>query len=92
MLYLYLSLNIQTQSIIIEIIKLAYQRAVAKYHLDYNPAADVVLNAIIGLGLEIEICDAWIWVSGNTEAHKETLKAAHYQAMREDLVDWGAIA
>lgn len=37
------------------------------------------LNAIIGLGLNIEICGSWIWVSGDTKPHKEVLKAAGYR-------------
>lgn len=36
------------------------------------------LNAIIHLGLTIEICGTWIWVSGDTRPHKEALKAAGY--------------
>lgn len=37
------------------------------------------LNAIIGLGLTIEICGSWIWVSGDTRPHKEILKGAGYR-------------
>ncbi len=37
------------------------------------------LNAIQGLGLTIEICGSWIWVSGDTRPHKEALKAAGYR-------------
>lgn len=36
--------------------------------------------AIIHLeGLNIELCGAWLWVSGNTYAHREALKAAGYR-------------
>ena len=45
---------------------------------DYGAAFNDALNAILGLGLEIEICGTWIWVSGDTRPHKDTLKAAHY--------------
>ena len=31
------------------------------------------------LGLTIEICGSWVWVSGNTKPHKEALKAAGYR-------------
>ena len=54
---------------------------------DYSGKADIssdtakygenlcdALNNIINLGLNIEVCGAWIWVDGNTKAHKETLK------------------
>ena len=26
-------------------------------------------------GLEVELCGSWLWIGGNTRAHKETLKA-----------------
>jgi hypothetical protein len=45
---------------------------------DYGEALNAALNAIVGLGLDIEICGAWIWVSGDTRSHKEILKAAGY--------------
>ena len=36
-----------------------------------------VLSIICGLaGIEIELCGTWLWISGNTKAHKETLKKA----------------
>ena len=41
----------------------------------YPEALNVALNAIIGLeGLIIEICGAWVWVSGETFPHKQILK------------------
>lgn len=47
---------------------------------DYPEAVNAALNAIIGLeGLEIEICGAWVWVSGNTYARKADLKAANFK-------------
>jgi uncharacterized membrane protein len=46
------------------------------YADDLNDA----LNSIIECaGLEIEVCGAWVWVSGDTKAHKDTLKAAGYR-------------
>src|ERR1700722_408063 len=33
---------------------------------DYGEALNAALNAIIGLGLDVEICGAWIWVGGDT--------------------------
>ena len=36
-----------------------------------------VLSIIAGLyGLEIELCGRWLWIGGNTKAHKDTLKKA----------------
>jgi hypothetical protein len=37
------------------------------------------LNAVIGLGLDIEVCGTWIWVSGDTRPHKEALKEAGFK-------------
>jgi len=45
---------------------------------NYGEALNNAINAIINLGLTIEICGSWIWVSGNTKPHKETLKAAGF--------------
>lgn len=43
---------------------------IAEYGEDiYN-----ALKAIITLGLDIEVCGAWVWVGGNTKEHKEVLK------------------
>ena len=44
----------------------------------YGEKINEALNAIMGLGLKIEICGTWIWVSGDTKAHKEKLKSAKY--------------
>ncbi|MEE8206873.1 MAG: J domain-containing protein [Nitrospinaceae bacterium] len=47
---------------------------------DYPEALNDAINAIINLdGLLIEICGAWVWVTGNTKAHKDPLKAAGYR-------------
>lgn len=44
---------------------------------NYGETLNNALNAIIScLGLKIEICGAWIWVSGDTRTNKETLKNA----------------
>jgi len=40
---------------------------------------NAALNAVIGLGLTIEICGSWIWVSGDTKPHREVLKSAGYR-------------
>lgn len=46
----------------------------------YGDLLNEALNALNGLdGLDIEICGSWIWVGGNTKAHKETIKAAGYK-------------
>ena len=36
-----------------------------------------IVNILLGLdGLEVELCGRWLWIGGNTRAHKEELKAA----------------
>ena len=45
---------------------------------NYGEALNNALNAIVTLGLEIEICGVWIWVTGNTKPHKDVLKASGY--------------
>ena len=39
-----------------------------------------IINVLITLvGVEVEICGKWIWVSGNTKPHKETLKQLKFK-------------
>jgi curved DNA-binding protein CbpA len=46
---------------------------------DYAEQTNEALNKIKNLvGLVIEICGAWVWVSGNTKEHKDALKAAGF--------------
>lgn len=40
---------------------------------------NTALNAIIHLGLTIEVCGSWIWVSGDTKPYKEVLKEAGFK-------------
>jgi DnaJ-like protein len=47
--------------------------------MNFGEELNAALNAIIGLGLTIEICGSWIWVSGDTKPYKEILKAAGYR-------------
>ena len=43
---------------------------------DYGSEINSALNAINNLqGLFIEVCGAWVWVSGETKAHKDLLKS-----------------
>lgn len=46
---------------------------------DYSDELNTALNAIIDLGLTIEICGCWVWVSGDTRPHREVLKASGYR-------------
>lgn len=46
---------------------------------DYGDEINSALNAIINLGLDIEICGAWVWVSGDTRTYKDELKQAGFK-------------
>jgi curved DNA-binding protein CbpA len=47
---------------------------------NYGEEINEALNKIIHLqGLVIEICGAWVWVSGNTKEHWTTLKEAGFK-------------
>lgn len=52
-----------------------YKEGLENYGQDINAA----LMAIINLGLQIEVCGSWVWVSGDTKPHKETLKVAGFK-------------
>lgn len=51
---------------------LDHNEAAASYGGDLN---DAISHLIHALGLDLEICGAWLWVSGDTKAHKEHIKA-----------------
>ena len=47
---------------------------------DYPDALNDALNAILQLdGLVIEVCGAWLWVSGDTYKHKALLKKSGFK-------------
>ncbi len=47
--------------------------------LDYSEKLNDAINAIINIeGLIVEICGSWVWLSGNTKPHKNTIKTAGY--------------
>ena len=37
------------------------------------------LSKIIDLGLDIEICGAWVWLHGDTRPHKDVIKEAGFR-------------
>lgn len=45
----------------------------------YGRKINDALSAIINLNLTIEICGSWVWVSGDTRAHKDILKEAGFK-------------
>jgi hypothetical protein len=51
----------------------------------YGEEVSNALNKISGLDLIIEICGAWVWVSGDTKTHKVTLKEAGFKWANKKL-------
>jgi len=46
---------------------------------DFGEAMNNAINAVIDMeGVLIEICGNWIWLSGNTRDHKDSIKAAGF--------------
>ena len=57
-----------------------YEGDVKEQQADYSELLNDALNAVLGLnGLVIEICGAWVWITGNTREHKDALKAASFK-------------
>jgi hypothetical protein len=52
-----------------------YQSADENAHYNYGEELENVLNIISGLsGVIYEVIGNWVWISGDTREHKETLK------------------
>lgn len=57
-----------------------YEGTIQEQQNDYSDLLNEALNAVLGLnGLIIEICGAWVWITGNTREHKAALKAATFK-------------
>lgn len=57
-----------------------------KQAADYGEAISQVLNEIINLvGLNIEVCGAWVWVDGDTRTHKDKLKELGFKWAKEKV-------
>ena len=57
------------------------KKTAADYHNldDVIEALRVKIEAALNLGLDVEVCGLWVWVSGDTRPHKEELKAAGFK-------------
>lgn len=57
-----------------------YSGAIKSEQTDYGDLLNDALNAVFGLsGLVIEICGSWVWLTGDTRAHKDALKEAGFK-------------
>ena len=53
---------------------------VKEQQANYSELLNNALNAVIDLfGLSIEVCGAWVWITGDTRTHKEALKASGFK-------------
>ncbi|MGB3464542.1 MAG: J domain-containing protein [Cyclobacteriaceae bacterium] len=53
---------------------------VSQRQTDYADALSQALNCIISIpDLIVEICGSWVWVTGNTQTHKDILKGAGFK-------------
>lgn len=57
-----------------------YSGEIRDKQLDYGDLLNDALNMVGGLiGLNIEICGAWIWITGETRIHKDVLKKVGFK-------------
>lgn len=60
-----------------------------KYNMAEDEMLREIINAIINLNIEIEICGSWIWVSGNTYSCKQELKNSGFHwASKKKMWYW----
>lgn len=62
---------------------LQHSEQAMEYGADLNAAISHLLHSV---GLELEICGAWLWVTGETKAHKEHIKA--YESETANKFKW----
>lgn len=57
-----------------------YSGAIKEQSTDYGDNLNAALNSIFGLsGLIIELCGAWVWVTGTTQQHRAQLKESGFK-------------
>ena len=64
---------------IFEILKKQHNASADEYHQTTETAEEFreIITALLNIGSDItvELCGSWLWISGETKAHKEELKA-----------------
>ena len=61
------------------------KKSAADYH-DIDELTGILrekILAALNLGLDVELCGLWVWVTGNTKPHKEELKALSFKWANE---------
>ena len=62
-----------------EVLKQAHNQTADEYHQTTETPEEYreIIETLLRMdGLEVELCGSWLWIGGNTRAHKEELKAA----------------
>lgn len=62
-----------------EVLKQAHNQQADEYHQTTETPEEFrqIIETLLRMdGLEVELCGSWLWIGGNTRAHKEELKAA----------------
>lgn len=55
------------------------QPIIEEVNSNFGDELNAAINAVFGLaGVNIEVCGAWVWLSGNTRPHKDAIKASGY--------------
>ena len=65
-----------------ERLKAQHNAEADEYHQTTETAAEFIeiISALIKLsGLVVELCGSWLWIGGETKAHKDELKAAGFR-------------
>ncbi|MBF0350937.1 MAG: DnaJ domain-containing protein [SAR324 cluster bacterium] len=57
----------------------SFDEAHKVHETDYSEKLSEALNAILKFNLRVEVCGAWVWVSGETKVWKEELKKAQFK-------------
>ncbi len=56
-----------------------YSGSIKEEQSDYGDLLNDALNAVLGLAdLTIEICGAWVWITGDTRTHNKCLKESGF--------------
>lgn len=57
-----------------------YSGSIKAEQTNYADVLNDALNCVFSLqGIVIEICGAWLWITGNTKEHKDTLKDSGFK-------------
>lgn len=70
------------------------RKSAADYHNmdEIRQYIEMMINFALSLdGVEVELMGLWVWLTGNTKAHKDTLKAwnaEHYETSEDPRLVW----